>query len=160
MRQGAEPLTDRQRAVLSLLDRYRKEGSEIPSLTYLARHFRIHHSTMQEHLSELHRKKYLRAPVPGPPILEVPALPPLPIPERDEDDALHLAAAASVEVTTVTSPVLQEPVTVEKRTLPGDPKPFELVVRTRTRVRRMRVVREGGPDGPITGFDVIEEVEG
>lgn len=160
MKAGTEPVTDRQRAVLSLLERYRREGSEVPTLSYLARFFRIHHSTMQEHLSELHRKRYLRAPVPGWPVSEPPALPSLPIPERDEDDAFQVAVAASVEVTTVSSPGTREPVTIEKRTLPGQSKPSELIVRTRTRVRRMRVLRDGGPNGPIVGFDVIEEVEG
>lgn len=160
MKAGAEPVTDRQRAVLCFLERYRREGNEVPTLRALARCFRIHHSTMQEHLSELHRKRYLRAPLPGWPIGEPPALPSLPIPERDEDDAFQVAAAASIETATMVSPATREPVTIEKRTLPGQSKPSELIVRTRTRVRRMRVLRDGGPNGPITGFDVIEEVEG
>jgi DNA-binding transcriptional MocR family regulator len=139
--------------VLSLLDRYRKEATEIPNLSYLARYFRVHHSTMQEHLSELHRKGYLRAPVPGPPIREVPALPPLPIPPRDEDD-VH------VEATRLAAPGARGPVTIEKRTLPGHTAPSVVVVRTRTRTRFMEVLRRGGDDGPITGFKVVEEVEG
>lgn len=160
MKQSGEPLSDRQRAVLSLLDRYRRTGTEVPTLSYLARHFGVHHSTMQEHLSELARKRYLRAPVPGPPIRELPPLPPLPIPARDEEDLQLAAAAVTVEVSTVSAPGVAEPVTVEKRTRPGELNPSSVVVRTRTRTRFMEVVRAGGPGGPITGFRVVEEVEG
>lgn len=163
MKQSGEPLSDRQRAVLSLLERFRREGAEVPTLSYLARHFRVHHSTMQEHLSEAHRKGYLRAPVPGPPIRELPALPampPLPIPTRDEDDVQTAAAAVTVEVSTLSVPGVAEPVRVEQRTQPGELKPSKVTVRTRTRVWNMDVRRAGGPEGPITGFRVVEEVEG
>lgn len=152
MKTSGEPLSDRQRAVLSLLDRYRREGAEVPSLSYLARYFRVHHSTMQEHLSELHRKRYLRAPVPGPPIRELPPLPPLPIPARDEDDL-----AVAVEVSTMT--VLREPVTIEKVTRPGETAPSEFRVGVRNRTVRMKVVQRNAA-GQIDELDITERVEG
>jgi DNA-binding transcriptional MocR family regulator len=162
-RTSGEPLSDRQRAVLSLLERYRRENREFPSLSYLARELGVHHSTMQEHLGELHRKRYLRAAVPGPPLQAPPPLPPLPIPDREGEDVdLAAAAGVTVDVSTVRAPGHAEPVVVEKRTLPGETKPSSVVVRTRTRTSYMDVVRAAGPDGPITGFKVVavEEVEG
>lgn len=154
---GGVPLTDRQRAVLSAIIEYRKTTGEVPALMYLARRLSLHHSTVQQHVSELHRKGFLRAAVPGPPLRQ---LQPLPIPERDEDDAKDAEPGPTIERRTLTSPALSEPVRVELRTLPGQSKPSAVVVRTKTRTRWMDVVRDGGPDGPITGFKVVEEVEG
>jgi hypothetical protein len=48
---------------------------------------------------------------------------------------------------------------VELRTLPGQSRPSTVILRTRTRTRWMDLVRDGGPDGPITGFKITEEVE-
>jgi SOS-response transcriptional repressor LexA len=152
-RDAAAPLTDRQRAVLSSIIDYRKATGEVPSLMYLARKLSLHHSTVQQHVSELHRKGFLRAAVPGPPLRQ---LQPLPIPARDEDDG----PPATVEERTVTAPTLSEPARVEIRTLPGQSRASSVIVRTPTRTRRFAVLREGGPDGPITGFEVTEEVEG
>lgn len=153
---GGAPLSERQRAVLSAIIDYRKATGEVPALMYLARRLSLHHSTVQQHVAELHRKGFLRAAVPGPPLRQ---LQPLPIPERDEDDQVETAAPATVEQRSVTAPGLAEPAAVELRTMPGQSRPSSVIVRTRTRTRRMEVLREGGPDDRITGFEITEEVE-
>lgn len=56
------PLTDRQAAILSAVDRYFDATGEPCPGSYLARRLRLHHSTIQEHLQRLHRKGWLRAP--------------------------------------------------------------------------------------------------
>lgn len=61
----AEPLTDRQRAVLGEIARFYRDNGEPPSLRYLARRFRIDHKTVREHVEALHRKGWLRAPSTG-----------------------------------------------------------------------------------------------
>jgi hypothetical protein len=150
------PLSERQRAVLSEIAGFRRANGYDCTVTHLAKRLGCHHSTIQQHLDYAHRKGYLRAPVPGPLVRPLPPMPALPIPPRDEDDG----PSATIEERTVTAPGLPEPARLELRTLSGQSRPSTVIVRTRTRTRRMDVLREGGPDGPITGFEVVEEVEG
>lgn len=140
---GAATLTDRQRAVLSAIRHYCGATGEVPTLSYLARRLNLDRSTVREHLEALHRKGFLRAPVPGPVSIE-----PLPIPPRDEaEDAPAPMAAAAPAI------ALPPSVSVEKRSQPGETAPSSIVVRDGPRIRRMRVLRTGGQ---ITGFEVEE----
>lgn len=60
----AEVLTDRQRTVLSEIERYVAAYHEPPSIRFLARRMGLHHKTIQEHLDRLNRKGWLRASQP------------------------------------------------------------------------------------------------
>jgi hypothetical protein len=153
---AAAPLSERQRAVLSEIATFRRPHGYDCTVGHLAKVLACHHSTIQQHLDGAHRKGFLRAPVPGPLLHPLPPLPALPIPTRDEDDG----PAATVEERSVTAPGLSSPAAIEVRTLPGQSRPSSVIVRTLTRTRRFDVLREGGPDGRITGFEITEEVEG
>jgi DNA-binding MarR family transcriptional regulator len=60
-------LTERQHAVLVVIVRFHEATGEIPSLSYLARRLGLDRTTVRDHVEALHRKGWLRAPVPGPP---------------------------------------------------------------------------------------------
>jgi DNA-binding IclR family transcriptional regulator len=55
-------LTTKQRAVLEVIDAYQRATGEPCSASLLARRLRVHHSTIQGHLSALHRKGWLLTP--------------------------------------------------------------------------------------------------
>jgi Mn-dependent DtxR family transcriptional regulator len=55
-------LTDRQRDIITTIDRYYAVTGEPCPATYIGRRLRLHHSTVQDHLERLHRKGWLRAP--------------------------------------------------------------------------------------------------
>jgi DNA-binding IclR family transcriptional regulator len=55
-------LTTRQRAIVTVIDDYTRVTGEPCPASYLARRLRLHHSSIQEHLSALHRKGWLRTP--------------------------------------------------------------------------------------------------
>jgi hypothetical protein len=150
---AAAPLSERQRAVLSEIAAFRRAHGYDCTVGHLSKVLGCHHSTIQQHLDYAHRKGFLRAPVPGPLVRPLPPLPALPIPPRDEDDG----PSATVEERTVTAP--QGPVTIETRTLPGQSRPSYVVARTQTRRVHMTVLRDS-PDGPITGIESVEKVEG
>lgn len=57
-----EPLTTKQRALYQAITTYVRVTGEPCSASYLARKFSMHHSTVRNHLEELHRKGYLEAP--------------------------------------------------------------------------------------------------
>lgn len=54
-------LPARQRAILDLIVRHYRVTGEACSANYLARRMDLHHSTVQEHISALHRKGWLRS---------------------------------------------------------------------------------------------------
>lgn len=146
MKPTAEPLTERQRAVLSAIGDYFRATGETPTLSYLSRRLGLDRSTVREHTRALHRKGHLRAPAPGPP---------LPIPPRDESE--EDTPATSVEpapAATSTLPVLPPSVIVEKHTPLGAAAPTAVTVRTLRRTRVFKVLRVAGQ---ITGF--VEETE-
>lgn len=63
----ADGLTERQRDVLTTILTYHDAVGEVPSVRVIARRLRRHHSTIQQHLSALERKGWLRSqgsPVP------------------------------------------------------------------------------------------------
>lgn len=55
-------LPTRQRVVLETIRQFCDATGEPCPATYLSRRLRVHHSTIQEHLSALHRKGWLRGP--------------------------------------------------------------------------------------------------
>jgi DNA-binding MarR family transcriptional regulator len=55
-------LTTKQRAVLEAIDAYQRATGEPCSASLLARRLRVHHSTIQGHLSALYRKGWLLTP--------------------------------------------------------------------------------------------------
>jgi Mn-dependent DtxR family transcriptional regulator len=55
-------LTTKQRAVLEVIGAYQRATGEPCSASLLARRLRVHHSTIQGHLSALHRKGWLLTP--------------------------------------------------------------------------------------------------
>lgn len=55
-------LTTKQRSVLTAIDRYVQATGEPCPATWLARHLRVHHSSIQRHVYLLHRKGWLRTP--------------------------------------------------------------------------------------------------
>ena len=57
-------LTDRQRAIVVMIRRYFRATGEACPASFIARRLGLHHSTVQEHLSALHRKGILRGPNP------------------------------------------------------------------------------------------------
>jgi DNA-binding IclR family transcriptional regulator len=57
-------LTSRQRAVLELIATYYHTTAEPCPANYVARRLNLHHSTVQEHLSVLHRNGWLETPNP------------------------------------------------------------------------------------------------
>ena len=153
MKPSAEPLTDRQRAVLCVIDHYRRETGLVCTVVYIAQRLSIHHSTVQEHLEAVHRKGYLRAPAPGALIREIPPPPPLPIPPRDEpDDTVDTAVPQTATASSL--PALPPTVVVEKHTPLGASAPTSVTVRTLRRTRTFKILRVGGQ---ITGFEVDEK---
>jgi Mn-dependent DtxR family transcriptional regulator len=59
-------LTTRQRAIVEVIDSFERNTGDTCSIMTLARRLRLHHSTIQEHLLELHRKGWLtssKAPI-------------------------------------------------------------------------------------------------
>jgi hypothetical protein len=56
----ATDLPTKQRVILELVIQYYRLTGEPCSASYLARRLRVHHSTVQQHLSVLHRKGWLR----------------------------------------------------------------------------------------------------
>lgn len=58
---AADNLTSRQRDVLSAILTYHEAVGEEPSVRYIARRLNLHHSTIQDHLSALQRKGWLRS---------------------------------------------------------------------------------------------------
>lgn len=71
----AYPLSRQQRLVLEVIVRYFQATSEPPSVCYVARRLKLHHSTVQEHLRAIHEKGWLV--VPHPDGLRCPHLPPI-----------------------------------------------------------------------------------
>lgn len=55
-------LTTRQRAVLEAAEAYQRATGEHCSVSVVARRLRVHHSTIQEHISALYRKGWLSSP--------------------------------------------------------------------------------------------------
>lgn len=55
-------LTVRQRSVLGIISDYCRVTGEACTANYVARRLELHHSTVQEHISALHRKGWLRGP--------------------------------------------------------------------------------------------------
>jgi DNA-binding IclR family transcriptional regulator len=55
-------LTTKQRALVEAVDAFERVTGEPCSASALARRLRLHHSTVQEHLSALHRKGWLQTP--------------------------------------------------------------------------------------------------
>ena len=55
-------LTTQQRKIVEAIDAFNRVTGEACSATWLARRFTLHHSTVQEHLSALHRKGWLKTP--------------------------------------------------------------------------------------------------
>ena len=58
------PLTTRQQKMFDTIARYTRATGEPCSASYLARQFSMHHSTVQEHISNLFRKGWLLGPNP------------------------------------------------------------------------------------------------
>ena len=58
------PLTTRQQKMYDAIARYARATGEPCSASYLARQFSIHHSTVQDYISTLHRKGWLLGPNP------------------------------------------------------------------------------------------------
>lgn len=63
--QAVQPLTDRQREVLLLIQRVLEHDDRPPSVPYLAAKLRVHHSVVQDHLYALWRKGWLCSPTPA-----------------------------------------------------------------------------------------------
>jgi Mn-dependent DtxR family transcriptional regulator len=61
-------LTSQQRRVVEAIEAYQRATGEACSASYLARRLRVHHSTVQNHFTALHRKGWLRSPT-GPAVL-------------------------------------------------------------------------------------------
>lgn len=57
-------LTARQRAILELIVSYTKATDEPCPASYVARRLSLHHKTVQEHVTVLHRKGWLETPNP------------------------------------------------------------------------------------------------
>ncbi len=55
-------LTTQQRKIVEAIDAFNRVTGEACSANWLARRFTLHHSTVQEHLSALHRKGWLKTP--------------------------------------------------------------------------------------------------
>lgn len=55
-------LSTQQRIVLLAISDYQRLTGEACSASYLGRRLRLHHSTIQDHLSALYRKGWLRTP--------------------------------------------------------------------------------------------------
>lgn len=55
-------LTTQQRKIVEAIDGFTRATGEACSANWLARRFTLHHSTVQEHLSALHRKGWLKTP--------------------------------------------------------------------------------------------------
>ncbi len=55
----AHTLPTQQRAILEIVTQYYRLTGEACSASYLARRLRLHHSTIQQHLTVLHRKGWL-----------------------------------------------------------------------------------------------------
>lgn len=53
-------LTTKQRSLVIIIEQYARATGESCPASYLARRLRIHHSTVQEHLTVLHRKGWIR----------------------------------------------------------------------------------------------------
>lgn len=58
------PLTERQERIFKTITKVVRATGEPCSASYLARQFSLHHSTVQEHISALYRKGWLRGPNP------------------------------------------------------------------------------------------------
>ena len=54
-------LTTKQRSMLVVIDQYSRATGEACPGSYLARRMNLHHSTVQKHLTVLHRKGWLRS---------------------------------------------------------------------------------------------------
>lgn len=63
-------LTTQQRRIVEAIQAYHAATGEPCTASYLARRLRVHHSTMQEHFTALHRKGWLRSPT-GPAVLVI-----------------------------------------------------------------------------------------
>lgn len=61
---AVRPMTRRQRDVYALLVQFRRATGESPSVAYLARRLRLHHSVVQQHLDGLFRRGWLLSPTP------------------------------------------------------------------------------------------------
>jgi len=57
-----KPLTSRQQDLYEVIARYNRVTGEDCPASYLARRFEIHHTTVQDYISTLFRKGWLRAP--------------------------------------------------------------------------------------------------
>lgn len=55
-------LPTKQRAIIETADAFERAAGEPCSASFLARRLRVHPSTIQEHLSALHRKGWLLTP--------------------------------------------------------------------------------------------------
>jgi hypothetical protein len=55
-------LSIRQRQLLTAVEGYVRETREACPISYLARRFSMHHSSVQAHIYALHRKGYLATP--------------------------------------------------------------------------------------------------
>ena len=55
-------LTDRQRAVFTMIVDYNAATGEPCSLSYVSRRLGLHRSTIRDHIKAIHRKGWLRAP--------------------------------------------------------------------------------------------------
>lgn len=55
-------LTTKQRAIVEAVDAFERAAGEPCSASFLARRLRVHTSTIQGHLSALHRKGWLQTP--------------------------------------------------------------------------------------------------
>lgn len=62
-----QALTDRQRQVLSEVERYVEFAGEAPSVRFLARRLSLHPTTVEDHLRAICRKGWLRTPRPSVP---------------------------------------------------------------------------------------------
>ena len=55
-------LTTRQRVLVEAIDQYERGTGEACPATWLARRFRLHRTTVKEHLEVLHRRGWLLTP--------------------------------------------------------------------------------------------------
>lgn len=55
-------LTTKQRVILEAVEAFQRATGEACPVSLVARRLRVHHSTIQEHLTALYRKGWLRTP--------------------------------------------------------------------------------------------------
>lgn len=157
MSESIAPLTDRQRIVLAIIVRHHEETGRFPSIRYLSRRLAVDFTTMRGHLEALHRRGWLKAPLPGLPLHPLTMPPSLPIPERCPEDLAEEEEESLAKTETRVLETPSEHVTLEKKTPHGEVKPTSVIVKTGTKTRRMDIIRR---DGQITGFKIIEETDG